>query len=166
MMTAQAPDQAGPVCWAAEELDYSLVEVREEQEQEQEHGTIIMTMTMTRTKGPKYQRTQTLTRTLTRSRSCSLMQECLTDGLGDVLHAAAGEETAGQEPAVNNVPWANIEGQQSGWRIKSCTSHSANPPNSKGIGSQAVSIIFCFVFGLSIHFIDTSSTLVSFNSSN
>ena len=28
MMSAAAPDQAGPECWAEQELDYSLVEVR------------------------------------------------------------------------------------------------------------------------------------------
>merc|ERR1712127_21409 len=63
MMSAAAPDQAGPECWAEQELDYSLVE------------------------------------------------SCLSDGLGDVLHAANGEETAGQEPSVTNVPWANFDGE-------------------------------------------------------
>ena len=39
-------------------------------------------------------------------------QECIADGLGDVLHAANGEETAGvANPPVTNVPWSNFDGQ-------------------------------------------------------
>ena len=38
-------------------------------------------------------------------------QECIADGLGDVLHAANGEETtAVANPPVTNVPWSNFDG--------------------------------------------------------
>ena len=47
-----------------------------------------------------------------------LPQSCLSDGLGDVLHAANGEETAGQEPSVTNVPWANFDGEEGSSRSK------------------------------------------------
>ena len=41
-------------------------------------------------------------------------QECIADGLGDVLHAANGEETtAVANPPVTNVPWSNFDGQSS-----------------------------------------------------
>ena len=38
-------------------------------------------------------------------------QECIADGLGDVLHAANGEETSAvANPPVTNVPWSNFDG--------------------------------------------------------
>ena len=41
-------------------------------------------------------------------------QECIADGLGDVLHAANGEETtAVANPPVTNVPWSNFDGWES-----------------------------------------------------
>jgi len=64
MMSAAAPDLAGPECWGQMEMDYGLVE------------------------------------------------ECVADGLGDVLHAANGEETAAvADPTVTNVPWSNFDGE-------------------------------------------------------
>merc|ERR1712130_132847 len=64
MMSAEAPDTAGPDCWLQMDLDFALVE------------------------------------------------ECIVDGLGDVLHAANGEETAGvANPPVTNVPWSNFDGE-------------------------------------------------------
>jgi len=63
MMSAEAPDTAGPDCWSKLELDFALVE------------------------------------------------ECIADGLGDVLHAANGEETSAvANPPVTNVPWSNFDG--------------------------------------------------------
>jgi len=42
----------------------------------------------------------------------SLVEECIADGLGDVLHAANGEETtAVANPPVTNVPWSNFDGE-------------------------------------------------------
>jgi len=64
MMSAEAPDTAGPDCWSKLELDFALVE------------------------------------------------ECIADGLGDVLHAANGEETSAvANPPVTNVPWSNFDGE-------------------------------------------------------
>merc|ERR1712020_679904 len=42
----------------------------------------------------------------------ALVEECIADGLGDVLHAANGEETTGvANPPVTNVPWSNFDGE-------------------------------------------------------
>merc|ERR1712210_188061 len=42
----------------------------------------------------------------------ALVEECIADGLGDVLHAANGEETtAVANPPVTNVPWSNFDGE-------------------------------------------------------
>merc|ERR1711971_1072424 len=42
----------------------------------------------------------------------ALVEECIADGLGDVLHAANGAETtAVANPPVTNVPWSNFDGE-------------------------------------------------------
>merc|ERR1712130_37369 len=42
----------------------------------------------------------------------ALVEECIADGLGDVLHAANGEETTSvANPPVTNVPWSNFDGE-------------------------------------------------------
>merc|ERR1711915_376845 len=41
----------------------------------------------------------------------SLVEDCLSSGLGDKLHAAAGEATANYRPRIDNVPWLNFDGE-------------------------------------------------------
>ena len=64
----------------------------------------------------------------------SALQECIADGLGDVLHAANGEATtAVANPPVTNVPWSNFDG----------TSHHLNQNHFQGKPSPIIGNLSC-----------------------
>ena len=153
MMSAKAPDTAGPECWSQLELDFALVEVnrhylhllidhQNHRGQEEKSCTfnlstwsvwsafctyiiiIVVTVFMIITIIIMIINPQLLS-LLSKPHHGGILtggnmlgnhdhhhhQECIADGLGDVLHAANGEETSVvANPPVTNVPWSNFDG--------------------------------------------------------
>ena len=128
MMSAEAPDTAGPDCWSKLELDFALVEVdrhclhlhidhqnhraQEDNRENHQHSTFPppgVCCCVLHVYNHHWR--HRLHDHHDHYHHHHHHQECIADGLGDVLHAANGEETSAvANPPVTNVPWSNFDG--------------------------------------------------------